>query len=106
MGAVKNEQILAQVRGERIRQVAKWGKQVHPDGTGPTYLNVGAVEQAKAQCEFERETMPGGPSWRAILNEEVCEAFVETDRERLRSELLQCAAVVVAWLEDIDGRPL
>jgi hypothetical protein len=98
------EQIMAQVRGERVRQVAKWGRQTHPDGTGPTYLNVGAVEQAKKQCEFERATTPGGPSWMAILNEEVREAFAERDRDRLRAELLQVAAVAVAWAEDLDQR--
>ena len=106
MSGVRSEQVLAQVRGERIKQHHKWGRQEHPDGTGDTYLNRTAVEQAKTQCEFERESTPQGPSWRAILDEEVREAFIETDRAKLREELIQVAAVAVAWIEDLDGRPV
>ena len=34
--------------------------------------------------------------------EEVAEAFEEHDPARLRSELVQVAAVAVAWVEKID----
>lgn len=43
----------------------------------------------------------------AILLEEVYEAIEESwggERERLRTELVQVAAVAVAWIESIDKR--
>jgi hypothetical protein len=43
-------------------------------------------------------------SWLTILLEEVFEAAGEEDISRLRTELVQVAAVAVAWIEDIDSR--
>jgi hypothetical protein len=40
-----------------------------------------------------------------VLNEEVAEAFAESDPAKLRAELLQVAAVCAAWIYDIDTRP-
>lgn len=42
--------------------------------------------------------------WLHILREEVAEAFAETDPVALRGELVQVAAVAVAWAEAIDRR--
>lgn len=78
---------LAAVAEERDRQFAKWGDQSgHPAGV-----------------------------WLAILTEEIGEAATEaifmqigdgrTDAERreaLRGELVQAAAVAVAWIEALD----
>jgi len=43
-------------------------------------------------------------TWRDILYEEVLEAYVETDWSALRAELVQVAAVAVAWIEHLDRR--
>jgi NTP pyrophosphatase (non-canonical NTP hydrolase) len=71
--------ILADILSERQNQDAKWGFRVgQPD-----------------------------PTWTTILTEEVGEAAKEVlsrDFDKLRAELVQCGAVVVAWLEDLDAR--
>lgn len=73
--------VLAQVGKERESQDKKWGEQWHSD------------------CE-----------WSSILGEEFGEAMQEVNRVTfgmkeqtdLRKELLQVAAVAVAWVENID----
>jgi NTP pyrophosphatase (non-canonical NTP hydrolase) len=71
------DEVLKDVVAERARQDAKWGSQRHL----PDLL------------------------WHAILSEEVGEcakAILERDRENLRTELIQVAAVAVATVEAID----
>ena len=46
----------------------------------------------------------GDVTWVLIAVEEVCEAFAETDPAKLRTELIQAAAVLTAWVEAIDRR--
>jgi hypothetical protein len=91
MNVIKTGSILQDVMDERLRQDAKWGEQNHDD-----------------------------PVWAAILGEEVgeaCKATLErafgwdggidttsTPSELLRAELVQVAAVAVAWIERIDRR--
>jgi NTP pyrophosphatase (non-canonical NTP hydrolase) len=70
--------ILLEVAGERGSQLRKWGVQRHTDAV-----------------------------WLAILHEETGEAaraILEADEENMRAELIQVAAVAVAWVEDIDRR--
>lgn len=93
--------ILAEVIEERERQNLKWGPQRHPDGTGSAF-DVEHAEQLKKLCD-DQDAL-GTTTWRGILHEEVFEAFAETDPVRLREELVQVAAVALAWLEDIDSR--
>jgi malonyl CoA-acyl carrier protein transacylase len=88
--------VLCEVAQERVRQDAVWGEQNHPDGCFP---EVAAV--AEAHREHLRTF---GPHWSLILLEEAHEAAAETDPARLREELLQVAAVAVAWVEAIDRR--
>lgn len=96
--------ILAQIQGERVRQVKKWGAQRHPDGTDPAQYGK-LLERTRERCEAERAQMVGvGPTWAAIMLEEVMEAFCETDPAKLRAELIQVAAVAAAWVQDIDTR--
>ena len=92
---------LADVADERNRQDARWGEQNHPDGTG------GAVSEAladMAKADYERAAATGAMTWELVLWEEVAEALAETDPARLREELIQVAAVAVAWAECIDRR--
>lgn len=68
--------ILREILAERRRQDQKFGKQHH------------AAER-----------------WFVILGEEVGEVareVYEQNLHALREELIQCAAVCLAWLEDID----
>ncbi|MDF3308737.1 hypothetical protein P3H15_27340 [Rhodococcus sp. T2V] len=90
--------IYADIRDERIRQDDKWGEQNHADGTGPGYQKHAhaARRRCKAAAEF------GLVSFKDILEEKVYEAFAESDPAKLRAELIQVAAVAVAWVEKLD----
>ncbi len=93
--------ITREITLERMRQHNKFGLQQHPDGTGgETYAQMAEtlrklVEEAAAN---------GAVTWQLILTEEVYEAFAETDPAKLATELVQVAAVCVAWVEDLRTR--
>lgn len=91
---------LANVAAERTRQDAKWGEQNHPDGTGEMYAR--DAENARFRCQ--RAAAKGEVTWQHILDEEVAEAYAESDPVKLRAELVQVAAVAVAWVDAIDRR--
>lgn len=93
--------VLAEVDAERRRQDEKWGEQNHEDGVGYRYLRRKA---AIARRECDAGFAAGSGSWRLILREEYAEALACTDPADLRAELIQVAAVAVAWIEAIDRR--
>jgi hypothetical protein len=108
--------VLCEVAAERERQDAKWGEQNHPDGTGRWRRVSGGemrrdsdVADIRAERAIEDKdacdlaAREGRLTWRHILREEVSEAFAE-DGDALRVELIQSAAVIVAWIEAIDRR--
>nr|QOL00356.1 hypothetical protein [uncultured organism] len=86
---------------ERMRQVNKWGEQHYHDGTSRAGDDM-AANRARSSCDARAAL--GLCTWRDILNKEIAEAFAERDPIKLRTELVQCAAVIAAWLEDIDSR--
>lgn len=90
-----------EVRAERDRQDAKFGPQNHPDGTGSEDMKQASV-LARSLCQGAAAC--GVVTWRHILLEEVHEALAEQDPARLRQELIEVAAVAVAWVEAIDRR--
>ncbi|MCM2390174.1 hypothetical protein [Streptomyces albipurpureus] len=92
----------AAVDTERQRQLAKWGDQRHPDGTGqyPELIVDADVARMACQQAAEGEYL----TWLHILREEAAEALAETDPAKLRTELVQIAAVCAAWIHDIDTR--
>lgn len=98
--------VLSEVAEERARQHEKWGEQNHPNGSGiglgiPSPVGtVGAADQARALCQIAARE--GRVTYAHIAFEEVAEAFAETDPAKLRAELVQAAAVLVAWIEKID----
>lgn len=100
--------VLEEVAAERGRQDAKWGQQNHPDGTGadaevvPLWQGEDFAEWAKAATDAA--AVVGDVTWRDILLEEVAEAFAESDEAKLRTELVQVAAVASQWVEAIDRR--
>lgn len=116
--------VLEEVAAERARQSAKWGVQRHPDGTGPDSMPLYAVGlfdeiadsdeasyirdvmQRRTEWRFHDTSTRDQPgAWTDILLEEVFEALAESDPEKLRTELIQVAAVATQWVEAIDDRP-
>lgn len=87
---------------ERQAQLAKWGDQRHADGTGAEYY-VGMADQARDEVQ-RFVAQHSGPEWALILLEEVYEALAESDPAKLRAELIQAAAVIAAWVSDLDRR--
>ena len=114
--SVLRRPVLAEVDAERRAQDAKWGEQNHPDGTGdqallpylPTSEPSGRATYGtlayRARQECDARHRAGTGTFADILLEEVGEALAEDDPARLRAELVQVAAVAVAWAEAIDRR--
>lgn len=106
---VTTRPVLTEVATERHRQDAKWGVQDHPDGTGhgvrllhtPSLPTWGTLVDRLRKCTEDRAEW-GIVSYADVLLEEVAEAMDETAPDRLRAELVQVAAVAVAWIEKID----
>ena len=94
------DHVLDEIAAERVAQNAKWGEQNHPDGTGEAFAP--AADAARDLCERAFSAKRG--NWQVILTEEAYEAFAESDPVKLRRELVQVAAVAVAWIEAIDRR--
>ena len=88
------------VECERMAQVEKWGTQSMPDGTSTTY----AFQRDAMRNTTDRAMANGTCTWRHVLAEEFFEALAEVDPEKLRVELVQVAAVCVAWIEDLDRK--
>lgn len=89
---------------ERQRQDEMWGDQNHySDGTDPMF----EIDREAARSLCNAEARKGETNWTSILLEEVFEAVSEyEDTDKLRAELIQVAAVSVAWIESIDRRGL
>lgn len=86
---------------ERRRQLVKWGPQRHANGTGVNDTDRYVRDDAIHSCQDA--AADGNLTWRLILAEEIAEAFAESDPVALRYELTQAAAVIQAWLYDIDS---
>lgn len=112
--------VLSEVSGERDAQESKWGEQNHPNGTRPDFDGIGRAfyQQGSAQgfdlnrelyakwatfrCDQKHST--GDGTWEDILTEEYAEAIACEDEAQLRAELIQVAAVAVAWVEALDRK--
>lgn len=93
---------------ERKRQIEKWGVQHRPEGNDEKYKII--CDMIKANCDSKEKKGPlpgytGGADWKTILHEEFLEATCEPDKAKRRKELIQVAAVCVAWIEDMDSHP-
>lgn len=98
--------VLDAIYNERKRQDEKWGPvqdhpDVHPD---PNYAyDLEPAEYYKGQTD--RHAREGNINYLDILLEEVAEAADEAkagNRDALRTELIQVAAVAVKWVEILD----
>lgn len=95
------DRILNEVLRERDAQDAKFGQQNHPDGTSGHNFRQHA-DAARRSCQ---DAARGGfLTWFHVAREEFWEAMAETDEDKLRAELVQNAAVFLAWIECIDRR--
>lgn len=72
-----------------------------PDGTGGEYRE--GVE-AIAREAFESAQREGRLTHAHVFDEETAEVLAETDPMKLRTELIQVAAVCVKWIEEIERR--
>ncbi|MBN7828357.1 hypothetical protein J5H37_02315 [Stenotrophomonas maltophilia] len=110
-----SQSVLAEVAQERARQEAKWGQQNHVDWT-PTLAATdlagawpaGVGDHFKFITDYKAKGAEGHRlGYFDILMEEVAEAHDEAregDTIATRAELVQVAAVAVAWIECIDRR--
>ena len=95
------EAAIEDVRDEIERVDAARGDDIAtPFGTGADWWH--AAEMAKAECE--RAEARGEASFALALQEEVYEALAESDPDRLRTELVQVAAMALRWIRAIDAR--
>lgn len=98
--------ISGEIIAERDLQDARFGVQNHVDAIACS-ANVMQVVRECAQANCEADVALGTVNWVNILDEEIAEAFEQAalgDQARLREELVQVAAVAVAWIECIDRR--
>lgn len=86
--------ILDRVNKERSDQDKQWGQQHHPPHRG-------SVQMYRAKADAYKN-VGNNDAWDFILLEEVYEALAETDPDLMQEELIQVAAVAVAWAEDIE----
>lgn len=102
--------VLAEIQAERLAQDEKCGEQNHEDGTvqidrlDSQPLQRWTFHAVNQRNRTNLRALDGDLAWSDILAEEVAEAFAETDPVKLRTELIQVAAVAVAWVECIDRR--
>lgn len=103
------DRVLIDVVIERAAQEAKWGEQNHPSFSAvertayAKQIATMSADAAKGECD--RLHSEGQGSYHLILREEFLEAAAERDDPvKLRTELIQAAAVAVAWVECIDRR--
>lgn len=106
---MNTKQVLDEIWEERQRQDEKFGVQHRETEmrTDRLYRILRAHDPLTvARAEYEFEVKQNRVSWMTVLAEEFLEAIIETtppvDRKALRAELIQVAAVAVAWIEDLD----
>lgn len=88
---------------ERVKQVAKWGDQRHPDGTGLMFTGgLGLANYFRNTTQLLAKQ--GKVDWAHILLEEVYEGLEEDEEGPLTGEMRQMAAVLAAWWADIQSR--
>jgi len=111
---LRQENISNEIIAERIRQDRKWGEQNHPSirkflinekAPFKSYeiadeYKIPDQEEAKRICDLMAAR--NECTWADIAIEEMCEAVCATDEVHRREELVQLAAVVMAWIESID----
>lgn len=96
----REARILAQVAVQRRKQDKKWGEQNHPSVLYGGHYRIPHESAAKIICQ--RRVEANCLTWADIAIEELAEAIDAPGEMSRREELVQLAAVVVAWIENID----
>lgn len=97
--------VASEVVQERFAQHEKYGERNYPNfpPQTPEQVLISKREAADARAVCQRAFAEGIGSYGHILQEEIYEAWAEyDDPQALRAELIQVAAVAVAWVEKID----
>lgn len=89
--------VLRAVTEERQRQDKKWGQQNHRHPVWMLILAEEVGEVAKEALEREVEDQAA-----RLMNSTVAEVGEVYVKDHLRDELIQVAAVAIAWVECID----
>lgn len=109
----RTERVLSDVQAERAKQFAVYGTNEDlEDGTGamvrwlhPVWDGMAVSAETLFRMDYEGYLMVRGkPTWMHLVREEVAEVFIEDDPARLRTELVQVAALCVSWVEKLDAR--
>ena len=82
---------------EMCDQDIRFGSQNWPDGTGICPADNKTADRVRRECDLLLRSGQG--SWRALVAEEVAEAFAESDPDRLMLELIQVGGLVMQWVE-------
>lgn len=93
---------MCDIAEERQRQEDLWGRQDWPSAYTPAGIAVQSESLLRNLCKAA--TADGTCTWEHIAAEEFAEAVAAPNDMRRREELVQLAAVVVAWIECIDRR--
>ncbi|GGO63089.1 hypothetical protein [Nonomuraea cavernae] len=96
--------ITREVLAERMRQHDKLGQQRFRDhGTydRAEFEFLAMLAHAERQISADPETK----TWQSLLLEQVYGAMAADELPAMRQGLVQAAAVLMAWIEDIDTRP-
>jgi hypothetical protein len=96
--AVTKYNTLTAVLAELNRQDTKWGEaRQQPNGTGPRFnFDSGLADHYRKITDDNFAA--GRGTWADILTEEFYEAMAEENPRKLKLELIQVAAVAVAWV--------
>lgn len=86
--------VLLDIIAERERQDEKWGKQTHAPAVWMTILTEEVGEAAAEAMEL---------TWLDESDKEFTLEELKAVTDRWREELIQCSAVCVAIVEEIDG---
>ncbi len=99
----RENSVLGEFQYEMYRAIAKYPDCVHlPNGTPAHPLAEWTETQTRDRCN--QAYAEGRLTHRHILDEEVAEAFASKTDEHLRKELVQCGAMILKWVLDIDSR--
>ena len=99
--------IYSEIISERIKQDEKWGIQNHlivddsyvPEGM---HLRYGLPSEKRVKELCDSLSKKNELTWGDIIVEELVEALNAPNKESMREELIQCAAVIVAMIESLD----
>jgi hypothetical protein len=99
--AIRQNDIINEVKGERQKQDEKWGVQNHEPSFWMCILGEEYGEVCKEVCEMEftKKAYKDSGGYSSLETYKRC-------RANYRTELIQTAAVALAALEDLDSRKI